>query len=504
VVAVRRRRLPEHPLVHEVFTWVWLDELSRATGRRIDLGCVPAEAWDRVAGPGIDAVWLMGVWERSPAGAAIARAHPAMASAHRGALADLADEDVVGSAFCIRSYSVDARLGGDEGLATARRELAARSAGLVLDFVPNHVAPDHPWTTDHPEYFVRGTRDDLGDGSYLAVGDAVLACGRDPYFPAWPDVVQLATSRADVRAAAADDLASIGARCDAIRCDMAMLVLDDVHARIWADRAAPPEDDRGYWPTVFERVRATHPDTIFWAEAYWGLEPELIDLGFDACYDKVLYDHLVERRGAPVVRDHIGDIATPGTIRFAENHDEPRLAAALPGATGRPAALLTLTSPGVALLHEGQPDGRHVRVPVTLGRRPDEPADPDTADWYERVLGAIASGLRRGRWRPAGIDPRTDDQTGDRTDQNDGSSAGHLVASVWVGTTTFVVVVNLSDEGAEGTLRTEAIGDDLVVLHDHLTGDRYEREEIATSGLHVVLGAHGSHLFEVVAAVPPG
>ena len=135
------------------------------------------------------------------------------------------------------------------------RRSAARGVGLVLDFVPNHVAPDHPWAIEHPEYFVRGTADDLArdpDG-FLAVGDAVIARGRDPYFPAWPEVLQLDTSQASTRAAAVEVVTSIAARCDGVRCDMAMLMLDDVFDRTWGERAGggpTPDGGRGYWPTV--------------------------------------------------------------------------------------------------------------------------------------------------------------------------------------------------------------------------------------------------------------
>src|SRR6476620_7187648 len=185
-------RLPPHPLVHEIFTWVWLHDLSTRAGRTVTLADVPDDVWDDVAGVGVDAVWLMGVWARSPAGAAIARQHPAMVAAQREALPDVSDADVVGSAYCVRDYVVDDHLGGEAGLAAARAALAARGVGLVLDFVPNHVAPDHPWATEHPEWFVRGTQDDLARDpeGFLAVGDAVIARGRDTYFPPWPEVLQ--------------------------------------------------------------------------------------------------------------------------------------------------------------------------------------------------------------------------------------------------------------------------------------------------------------------------
>lgn len=483
-------RLPDHPLVHEVFTWAWLDELSRVLGRPVDLGTIPAHVWDRIAGPGVDAVWLMGVWTRSEVGAAIARANPAMRAAHTAVLPDLRDDDVVGSAYCIRDYTVDPRLGGEDGLAVARRELAARGAGLVLDFVPNHVAPDHPWTVTNPEFFVHGTLDELdaNPAAFIRVGDHVLACGRDPYFPAWPEVVQLATSRPDVRAAAAEVATSIAARCDAIRCDMAMLVLDDVHLRTWAERSTRPADDTGYWPTVFDAVRRTHPDVRFWAEAYWGLEQVLVEQGFHACYDKQLYDRLVEPCPAARVRDHLaGDPAWHATtVRFSENHDEPRLADVLPPDAGRAATVVALTAPGVALLHEGQERGRRIRVPVTLGRRPDESADGALVDWYDRLLSAVGTGMRRGEWSPVTVDGWWDNET-----------ARHLLAAVWIGEPSFLIVVNLSGERADGVVRTGFLGDGDVVLLDHTTGERYGRSSIATDGLYVALDAYDAHVFEV-------
>jgi hypothetical protein len=74
----------------------------------------------------------------------------------RQALPDFSAEDLVGSPYCVRRYVVDEHLGGPAGLATAREMLAQRGIRLVLDFVPNHVAPDHPWASTHSEYFIQG------------------------------------------------------------------------------------------------------------------------------------------------------------------------------------------------------------------------------------------------------------------------------------------------------------------------------------------------------------
>src|SRR5207344_2884118 len=138
-------------------------------------------------------------------------------------------------------------LGGPEGLARARRELSRRGVRLVLDFVPNHVAPDHPWVVEHPEYFVSASAGD--PASFCTSNGGVFACGRDPYFPAWPDVLQLNAFHPGLRHAVIETISEIAEQCDGIRCDMAMLVLNTIFERTWGDRAgSKPDDD--YWTTV--------------------------------------------------------------------------------------------------------------------------------------------------------------------------------------------------------------------------------------------------------------
>jgi hypothetical protein len=232
---------------------------------------------------------------------------------------------------------------------------------------------------------------------------------------------------------------------------------------------------------VIEAVRATHPGFVFWAEAYWDLEPVLVGQGFDACYDKRLYDRLVDRQPASSVRSHLG--ADPAyqahTVRFVENHDEPRLAATLPPAPARAAAVVALTLPGVALLHEGQADGRQVRIPVTLDRRPDEPLDADLRAFYDRLLGAIDAGMRRGDWSLAAVEGWPDNRSFER-----------LAAWTWTGADDrHLVVVNLSDERADGMVRWPAVPAGPLTLVDLLDGETFERDgtAIAADGLYVAL-----------------
>lgn len=481
-------------VILEINTLVWLGELSDRHGRRITLGEVSGEVWDELARPGIDTVWLMGVWERSPAGLGIALRDETLLASFREALPDVTEADIAASPYCVRNYVVDASLGGPEGLATARAQLAARGLRLILDFVPNHVAPDHPWLTTHPDRLIQGTPDDLAHApdAFLEAGGHLYARGRDPYFPPWPDVVQLNAFAEDLRRATVDTLVSIGDQADGVRCDMAMLMMNDVFAKTWGDRAGPtpPED---FWPYVIPRVRARHPDLLFVAEAYWDLEWALQQQGFDHCYDKRLYDRLCHEN-ADSVRAHLrADLAYQrGLVRFLENHDEPRAAATLPGARGRAAAIAVATLPGATLWHEGQFEGRRVRPPVFLSRRPQETADEPLRDFHGRLL-RVATAVRRGEWRPLTPTGRPDNDT-------------HRDLLAWTWThedTRHVVAVNYSDRQAEARLPLP--WDDLRGgehrLTDLLTDRTYDRDggELTDQGLFVALGAWEAHVLSVSA-----
>jgi glycosidase len=483
----------EHPFIYEINTWVWLDELRRRTGRKIGLAGVPAREWDAIAALGFDAVWLMGAWERSPAGIAIALENDGLVDSFREALPDFEAADVVGSPYCIRDYTVAASLGGPKGLASARKALARRGVGLILDFVPNHVAPDHPWTGAHPGYFVGGSEEDLerDPASFVKVGDRVLANGRDPFFPAWPDVVQLNAFSPELRGAVVETLDSIAAQCDGVRCDMAMLMMNDVFGRTWGERAGPrPADD--YWPTVIPQVRERHPGFVFAAEAYWDLEYSLQQQGFDYCYDKRLYDRLVHE-DAESVRGHLsGDTGyQDGLVRFVENHDEPRAAAVFPPGKNRAAAVTTLGQTGARLVHEGQLEGRKVRPPVFLARRPDEEPDADLRAFYERLLGALRDPVfRTGEWT-----------LGARSGWQWNDTWPNLVAWGWRGDAPRkLAVVNLSDAPAAGhvSLPWDELRGRTWRLDDAASGEVYERTgDDLRDGLFVGLDAWGWHLFDL-------
>jgi Alpha amylase, catalytic domain len=483
-------RLPARPTIYEINTAVWLERLGRERGRALELGEVPGAAWDSIVTLPVDAVWLMGVWERSPAGLAIALADPELDASNRAALPDLRPEDVIGSPYCVRDYVVDERFGGRDALASAREALAQRGLGLILDYVPNHVAPDHPWTTSRRECLVTGTEDDLElhPEAFLKTAGGVVAKGRDPYFPPWPDVVQLNAFAPGLRDAVVDTLVDIGGQCDGVRCDMAMLMTNEVFARTWGERAGPqPETD--YWPTLIPRVKEARPDLMLIAEAYWDMEWTLQQQGFDLCYDKRLYDRLAHDP-ADAVREHLEADAAyqERLLRFIENHDEPRAAATFAPEREGAAAVAMSTLEGARLYHDGQLEGRRTRIPVFLGRGPDEPPDEELHAFYARLLRAVAdSNLRDGEWQLCACEGWPDDP-----------SYRQLVAWCWsTASSRELVVVNLADQPAQARVRVPwtDMGGRSWQLSDRLSGQRFERagDELAADGLYVGLNPWGSH-----------
>ena len=167
----------------------------RRSAARRSATCPRAE-WDALAALPVDAVWLMGVWERSPAGLAIAlRRSRASTPASARRCPTCATEDVIGSPYCVRDYVVDARFGGPDGARRgARRSSPRAGSALILDYVPNHVAPDHPGPATRPGVLRHGHRGRprrRPGGVPAHRRPASSRSGRDPYFPPWPDVVQL-------------------------------------------------------------------------------------------------------------------------------------------------------------------------------------------------------------------------------------------------------------------------------------------------------------------------
>ncbi len=485
---------PSHPLIYEINTWTWLRELSRKYNRDVSLANVPAAEYDKLQKMGCDAIWLMGVWERSPAGIALARQHSGIMGDLRKTLPDFADHDLAGSPYCIRRYRVESTLGGQEGLKIARKELARRGMKLILDFVPNHLAPDHPWTDEHPEYFINGTAEDLAmrPDDYLESNNHIFARARDPFYPPWPDVVQLNLFHPGLRLALTETIAEIAGLCDGVRCDMAMLVLNDIFSKTWPDQAG--EKPAGeIWQTLIPAAKKINPSFLLIGEVYWDMEWEMMQLGFDFCYDKRLYDRLLGGE-AESVRQHLSaELSFQGRLlRFLENHDEARAATLQPTDRHMALAVASLTLPGARLIHQGQIEGCTVRIPVFLGRAPREEINQDLLRFYTKLLGCLKTDtVRNGVWGQCDI-----------FGWPENPSYLNLLAWEWAhGPERILVIVNLSDQPAQGRIRPchGYPAGRTFQLFDVISGELYHRDsdEMNDPGLFAGLQPWGIHVLSM-------
>jgi 1,4-alpha-glucan branching enzyme len=390
----------KYPSLYQINTRVWLTELSSSLGRPATLDDIPDTELDRLAEMGFDWIWFLSVWQTGLAAQQVSRSNPEWRKEFQETLPDLREEDIPGSGFAITGYTVHANLGGDAALARLRERLRKRGMRLMLDFVPNHMGLDHPWVEDHPEHFIRGTELDLARApqNYTWVkrtrGDLLLAYGRDPYFPGWPDTLQLNYANPATQEAMIGELVKISGQCDGVRCDMAMLVLPDVFERTWGQRAPL------FWPRATQRVRERFPEFCFMAEVYWDLEWTLQQQGFDYAYDKRLYDRLREGHARPVREHFLAGLDYQDKLaRFLENHDEPRAAATFSPDVHKAAAVITFLSPGLRFFHQGQFAGRKKRISPHLCRAPDERVDQELGKFYGDLLDVLRQpALRNGQW----------------------------------------------------------------------------------------------------------
>jgi len=291
-------------------------------------------------------------------------------------------------------------------------------------------------------------------------------------------------------------LKSVADKCDGVRCDMAMLPLNEVFHKTWAQVPYIGDPAEGeFWKNAIEEVKKQHPNFLFLAEAYWGLEGKLCELGFDYAYDKKLYDLLVH--------DHYWDVQphllgmgehNKRRAHFLENHDEPRINGSLEFDRHRASAVLVMGLPGMRFLHDGQFEGLKRFARVQLARRADEPEDQCVSELYRTLLDAFAQSAAA-KGEPIILKPR----------------------QAWPGNPTFqcftvvqwrdkkdpdafdLVVVNLAPHPAQCRVSLEILGslEDTWHLQDRIGPQVWLRNgrEIEGEGLYLDVGAKGAHLF---------
>jgi hypothetical protein len=464
------------------------------------LSDIPDSVLDSAAQNGFDWVWLLGVWSVGAAGREISRSRTEWRSEYRAALPDLSEDDICGSPFAIRDYSPARELGGPDELRAFRVRLAQRGIKLLLDFVPNHVALDHPWINTHPEYFITGTEVDLAnspnDWMRLQSG-RIVAHGRDPFFPGWPDTLQLNFFNADLRDAMVQQLKRVAALCDGVRCDMAMLLEPEVFSKTWLNR----DNGNGvnlphFWPGAIKDTREEFPNFLFMAEVYWGYESRLQEHGFDYTYDKLLYDGLVKSSAVEVNSNLKKPVPyQERMVRFLENHDEPRIAGRVSFDHACAAAVITYLSPGMRFFQRGQFDGKKVKSPIHLRRAIIEQPDAHIAEFYRKLLPIVQSEVsREGAWSYLESCSAW---------ENNSSSENFVSFMISHAEKHLLVSVNLAPYRGQCRLFIHPLTPrgSLLRYTDLLTAAIYQQaaESVASEGLFIELDGYGFHIFSVVA-----
>jgi glycosidase len=456
---------------------------------------IPDVELDRLATSCFDWVWLLSVWQTGLAGQHVSRTNPEWRREFEETLPDLREEDIAGSGFAITGYTVHAALGGDAALARLRDRLRKRGLRLMLDFVPNHTALDHPWVEDHPDYFIPATELDLARAPHnyawvrRAGGDRLFAHGRDPYFAGWPDTLQLNYGNSATQNAMIAELLKIAQQCDGVRCDMAMLVLPEIFEHTWGIASG------SFWPRATRQVREQTPGFCFMAEVYWDLEWTLQQQGFDYAYDKRLYDRLCDGRARPV-REHFmaGLDYQDKLARFLENHDEPRAAATLPAKVYKAAAVITYLSPGLRFFHQGQFEGRTKRISPHLCRQPDEPIDQILEQFYDQLSAILRQpAVREGRWQLLECSPAWDGNW----------TSDCFIAFAWQGPADerLLVIVNYAGNQSQCYVRLPFadMGGKTWRLQDSFGNATYDRdgESLQSKGLFVDQSGWEFHIFHL-------
>jgi glycosidase len=406
-------------------TYVWLDQLSRAYGRPIErLDAIPEEELAELAGRGFNALWLIGLWERSVASRTIKRL--------RG------QPDAVASAYALYDYAIADDLGGTEALDRLRERASRHGIRLASDMVPNHVGIDGRWVIEHPSWFVSldhppypgytfdgpdlspdhrvalRIEDHYYDGSDAAVvfqrvdresGEVrFIYHGNDGTTMPWNDTAQLDYLQAEVREAVIRTILHVARQFPIIRFDAAMTLAREHVRRLWypphgegggvpsRGRYGSMDDDafderlpEEFWREVVDRVAAEVPDTLLLAEAFWMMEGYFVrSLGMHRVYNSA-FMHMLQREANREYRAIVKEVllfdpqVLKRFVNFLNNPDEETALTQFgDGDKYFAATTLLATMPGMPMFGHGQVEGFREKYGMEY-RRPKEHEVPDEA-----------------------------------------------------------------------------------------------------------------------------
>ncbi len=379
----------KHPLILEINTLPWLHHLSEKFQEDITLQNIPDSVI--LDFENYNAIWLMGVWQRSKISEKIAQEHKELQDDFQQGLPDYTPADIIGSPYAVKNYEPDPRIGGNNGLHNIHKCLNDLEKCLILDYIPNHTAIDHPWVANNPDIYIKGSFSAhlQNPGLFEKIGGNLYAHGKDPYFSPWTDTLQLNAFSEKCRKQSLETLLKIQKKCDGVRCDMAMLPVNSVFLKTWG-QFVEERPNSEYWDEIIPHIKSKNPEFKFIAEVYWDMEWELMQQGCDYCYDKTLYDRMLYDP-ARAVRGHLQAEweYSSKLVRFIENHDEKRAITAFGSDESTAAACISLCLPGARLIHYGQQLGFTRKLPVQLGRWSQESENPNIREFYKNLTSII-------------------------------------------------------------------------------------------------------------------
>ena len=319
-------------------TYVWLEQLSKKYQRHIyRLDQIPGEEFGVLADRGINALWLIGLWERSTASQTIKRM--------------MGQHDAVASAYSLKDYRIADDLGGTYAYEQLRNAAGRYGIRLASDMVPNHMGIDSNWVLEHPEWFLSRPVSpfpvysfegpDLSTDSkyeikiedhYFNQSDAAVVFrlrersnghtefvyhGNDGTTFAWNDTAQLDYSKEFVREQVIQTILQVARLFPIIRFDAAMTLAKKHVQRLWfplpgiggsipsrAESAISQEEFDGtmpneFWREVVDRVAVEVPGTLLLAEAFWLLEGYFVrTLGMHRVYNSAFMNMLRDEENA--------------------------------------------------------------------------------------------------------------------------------------------------------------------------------------------------------------
>ena len=495
--------LRSNPHLIELNTGLWLKQLRlKYSMPEMTLSSVPDDEWQELRHLGFDIIWLMGVWALSPESERVAKADKALLEDVKRLPPGFGPDAIGASPYSVFWYKLNPEFGFEWELKGLREKLNSMGMKLMVDLVSNHTAKDNPYVQEHPECFINGSEEDFKahpDWFFeVTVGDKkrYIAYGRDPNFPAWTDTAQLNYFNPDTRARVLDVLLRIADMADGVRCDMVMLTLNEIHETTWGwllNRSSYRRPQDEFWESAIRAIKEKHPEFVFLAEVYWGLEWRVQQIGFDYTYDKGTYDRL-RFHGPQEVRGHLRaeTLYQKRSARFIENHDEQPALTVFGKQKALAAAVVVSTIKGLRFYNDNQLDGVKVRPPLQLKELYERVPDPEVRKFYVKLLKITDHpAFHGGEWSLVDVRP---------CDAENHSNVNILAWSWAQRRTLKVVAVNYSAEPACGIVNVSIKSDgETTALFEELS-DRFfsfKAEELS-GGLRLKqMSPYSAYIFDV-------